>query len=110
MLISKFDLYKTEWLDLVFDNRNQAYGAYELRQHNSRTMLTAMGIAVAVVCIPVILIGALMKPVVLPTPPLVHVTPAFYPVIEHPHAAPAHQPRTHVSPPPAATAPITMRI
>lgn len=68
MLISKFDLYKSEWLDLVFDNRNKSYGAYELRQHNSRTMLTAMGIAIAIVGIPVILIGALMKPVILPTP------------------------------------------
>jgi len=108
MLISKFDLYKTEWLELVFDNRNKAYGAYELRQHNSRTMLTAMGIAIAVVGIPVILIGALMKPVILPTPPLVHIIPVFNPVIEHPHVAPAQHP--HVSPPPASTAPITLRI
>ncbi|MCR8557176.1 TonB family protein [Mucilaginibacter sp. BJC16-A38] len=45
MLISKFNLYKTEWLDLVFDDRNKAYGAYELRQHNSRTMARAMGAA-----------------------------------------------------------------
>ncbi len=42
MLISKFDLYKTEWLDLVFENRNKGYGAYELRQHHSRTMVMAM--------------------------------------------------------------------
>ena len=42
MLISNFDLYKTEWLELVFENRNKAYGAYELRQHNSRTVAMAM--------------------------------------------------------------------
>ena len=42
MLIPKFDLYKSEWLELVFENRNKAYGAYELRQHNSRTMAMAM--------------------------------------------------------------------
>ncbi len=43
MLISKFDLYKPEWLELVFDNRNKEYGAYELRQHYSSTMARAMG-------------------------------------------------------------------
>jgi protein TonB len=42
MLISKFDLYKSEWLELVFENRNKGYGAYELRQHHSRTMVMAM--------------------------------------------------------------------
>ncbi|WCT10499.1 energy transducer TonB [Mucilaginibacter jinjuensis] len=42
MLIPKFDLYKSEWLDLVFENRNKNYGAYELRQHYSQTMAKAM--------------------------------------------------------------------
>src|ERR1700757_3766323 len=42
MLIPKFDLYKLEWLELLFENRNKAYGAYELRQHNSRTVAMAM--------------------------------------------------------------------
>lgn len=53
MLTSKFDLYKTEWLDLVFDDRNKNYGAYELRQHYAGTMVKAMGItffAVAALC------------------------------------------------------------
>jgi protein TonB len=53
MLISKFDLYKTEWLDLVFDDRNKEYGAYELRQNYAKTMITAMSIAffsVAMLC------------------------------------------------------------
>jgi periplasmic protein TonB len=44
MLISKFDLYNPEWLELVFENRNKEYGAYELRQHYARTMIRAMGI------------------------------------------------------------------
>lgn len=42
MLIPKFDLYKSEWLDLVFENRNKNYGAYELRQHYSQTMAKAL--------------------------------------------------------------------
>jgi protein TonB len=47
MNISKFNLYNAEWLDLVFDHRNKAYGAYELRQHYSRTMSKAMGLTFA---------------------------------------------------------------
>jgi len=44
MLISKFNLYKSEWLELVFDNRNKDYGAYYLRQHYAGNMTKAMGI------------------------------------------------------------------
>jgi len=44
MLISKFNLYQTEWLDLVFDDRNKEYGAYNLRQHYASNMVKAMGI------------------------------------------------------------------
>ncbi|WP_184549476.1 energy transducer TonB [Mucilaginibacter sp. FT3.2] len=47
MNISKFNLYNVEWLDLVFSQRNKAYGAYELRQHYSKTMSKAMGITFA---------------------------------------------------------------
>jgi protein TonB len=47
MLITKFDLYNAEWLDLVFDHRNKEYGAYELRQHYGQTMMKAMGMTFA---------------------------------------------------------------
>ncbi|MBD1362241.1 TonB family protein [Mucilaginibacter sp. ZT4R22] len=49
MLNTKFDLYKTEWLDLVFDDRNKAYGAYDLRAHYAGTLNKAMAIAFTVV-------------------------------------------------------------
>ncbi|MDO3641743.1 energy transducer TonB [Mucilaginibacter sp. L3T2-6] len=42
MLISKFNLYKSEWLELVFDDRNKNYGAYELRRTYAQTMVKAM--------------------------------------------------------------------
>jgi len=32
MLASKLDIFKREWLDVVFAGRNKAYGAYTLRQ------------------------------------------------------------------------------
>lgn len=40
--MSKIDLYKTQWLDVVFAGRNKAYGAYELRKFNSKTTSRAM--------------------------------------------------------------------
>ncbi|MEO7212497.1 TonB family protein [Mucilaginibacter sp.] len=49
MLNTKFDLYKTEWLDLVFDDRNKAYGAYDLRAHYAGTLNKAMAIAFTVI-------------------------------------------------------------
>jgi len=47
MLIPKFDLYKSEWLELVFENRNKAYGAYDLRQHYGQTMTKAIAVVIS---------------------------------------------------------------
>jgi len=38
-------LYRTEWLNLVFKNRNQSYGAYELRSQSASNTLRALFIA-----------------------------------------------------------------
>ena len=51
MLISKFDLYKHEWLELVFDNRNKDYGAYELREHYAGNMIRAMAVTFFVIAL-----------------------------------------------------------
>ncbi len=107
MLISKFDLYKSEWLELVFDNRNKQYGAYELRQHNGRTMVKAMLIAFISVISAVLMLGFLIKPavtkavevfkntsvhistyvkppVVIPPKPLNHIKASVAPIISTP--------------------------
>ncbi|KLT67245.1 energy transducer TonB [Pedobacter sp. BMA] len=47
MFNSSFNLYKTEWLDLVFANRNKNYGAYELRSKSSAITTRALFIASA---------------------------------------------------------------
>lgn len=44
MSLTKLDLYKSEWLDLVFAGKNKNYGAYYLRQHYASNMLKALGI------------------------------------------------------------------
>lgn len=45
MVISKLDLYNPEWLELVFDDRNKDYGAYDLRKHYAGNLVKAMVIA-----------------------------------------------------------------
>jgi len=42
MLISNFNLCKSEWLELVFAKRNKEYGAYYIRQHYADNVVKAM--------------------------------------------------------------------
>jgi len=47
MTANNIDIFKPEWLNVVFANRNQAYGAYQLRKDNARTTNMAMAIALS---------------------------------------------------------------
>lgn len=38
----KLDLLSNKWIDIVFEGRNKAYGAYALRKENSKTNLKAL--------------------------------------------------------------------
>lgn len=40
--MTKSNIYETNWTDLVFENKNKEYGAYQLRQENSKTTVTAL--------------------------------------------------------------------
>src|SRR6201991_2633522 len=42
MFESKLDILKTEWIDVVFTDRNKAYGAYELRKENPKNTNKAL--------------------------------------------------------------------
>ncbi|MFC5283364.1 energy transducer TonB [Pedobacter alpinus] len=42
MLFSKTDVNKVEWLNLVFENRNQLYGAYVLRKESGNYLFKAL--------------------------------------------------------------------
>ena len=59
MLGSKLDLFKREWLDVVFAGRNKAYGAYDLRSQNNRTtnraLLVGAVLFIALVSAPLII-------------------------------------------------------
>jgi protein TonB len=48
MMNTSSNLYKAEWLNLVFKNRNQAYGAYVLRSESGRTSMWALFVASAI--------------------------------------------------------------
>lgn len=48
MLGSKLDIFKTEWLDVVFAGRNKAYGAYVLRKLGPSMTAKSLFIGVAV--------------------------------------------------------------
>src|SRR5476649_2346494 len=38
----KLDILKREWIDVVFNNRNQAYGAYQLRKNSPKNTNRAL--------------------------------------------------------------------
>jgi periplasmic protein TonB len=48
MFESKLDILKPEWLDVVFADRNKAYGAYELRKQNPKNTSKALIIGIIV--------------------------------------------------------------
>ena len=39
--MSNLSIFEKKWIDLVFEGKNQAYGAYKLRQENPKTTLLA---------------------------------------------------------------------
>lgn len=45
MFGSKLDIFKKEWMEVVFDGRNKAYGAYDLRKLSPKATNIAMLIA-----------------------------------------------------------------
>jgi periplasmic protein TonB len=55
----KLDLFKKQWLDIVFEGRNKSYGAYDLRKKNASTTLRAL------------LIGAVVFSLAIATPRIV---------------------------------------
>ncbi|QEC79216.1 energy transducer TonB [Mucilaginibacter ginsenosidivorax] len=103
MSVTKFNLYNTEWLELVFDHRNKTYGAYELRQHYSRTMGKAMGWAFAGLAILIVgsivfrhkVDGAVIHEYVLPE--ILPINPpkeVKHPKVEAPRSPDLPQPKT----------------
>jgi len=47
MFNSTFNVYKIEWLDLVFNNRNKSYGAYVLRAQSNAILVKSLMVSSA---------------------------------------------------------------
>src|SRR3978361_1523590 len=97
MITAKFDLYRPEWLELVFYDRNKAYGAYYLRRHFLTNLVKAMGITCFSVAVAFASFAVLHKP---PVP--VIIKDPFYkvvPVVLMPRVQP---PKSTTTPKPSA--------
>lgn len=82
MLISNFNLYKAEWLDVVFEKRNKEYGAYNIRQHYAENLTKALLIAMITVVGGAIAVGSAIKvkPQLIPDERIVEITTVAPPV------------------------------
>ena len=91
--MSKVSVFDHGWIDLVFEGRNQSYGAYQLRRQDARTTMLALfsGIALmgALVAIP-IAINYLKDDVAIIDPPAL---PDTGPVVVHPVDLPKELPK-----------------
>lgn len=59
MLSTKLDIFKNEWLEVVFAGRNQSYGAYDLRKTSdaftTKALFIGVSIFVLAICSPLIM-------------------------------------------------------
>jgi periplasmic protein TonB len=49
--MAKFDIYSTNWTEIIFDNKNKIYGAYNLRKRYAKNMELACIAAIATICV-----------------------------------------------------------
>ena len=48
-MAANYSIFSNDWIDLIFDDRNKEYGAYDLRQKYSRNIGLAMLIAIGLI-------------------------------------------------------------
>ena len=108
--MTKLSIYENKWIDLVFENKNKEYGAYQLRQENSKTTVTALFMALllltAIGSVSMLLnkfrtIDPVEDPVPFVPTHLTDIDPIVVPKTKDPVAPPVK------STPPAAAAPVT---
>jgi protein TonB len=79
--MSKLNIYEASWIDLVFENRNKEYGAYHLRQEDTKNSLFAllMGVLLLTAAISIPMIYNYLNPdhrmpTILPESPIIEVS------------------------------------
>jgi len=85
--MSRLSIYETSWIDLVFENRNKEYGAYQLRRDSSKItvmaffsgilLMTAIGVIFTIA-------NVFGKPIVLEIVPTIDETLTITPYIVRP--------------------------
>jgi len=77
--MSKLSIYETNWIDLVFENRNKEYGAYNLRQESTKTTLLALFTGI------LFLTGAISVPIIYnylnPQNRIISIIPELPPIV-----------------------------
>ncbi|MCL9807777.1 energy transducer TonB [Flavobacterium luminosum] len=72
--MSKLNITKTEWLELVFEGKNKEYGAYQLRREQGETTLkaffTALVFLASLILLPVLL-SSFVEKEVIPEPKII---------------------------------------
>jgi protein TonB len=75
--MSRLSIFQTQWIDLVFENRNKTYGAYQLRQESTQTSLKAL----ALTCLMVLSVYAIFSVVSFFNPTVILETPEIPAVV-----------------------------
>ena len=123
--MSNVSIFEKKWLDLVFEGKNQKYGAYQLRQDSSKTTLFAFLFGIFFLVGGTLLLssfttkpsGEVIIPVVLPPSvkppvnPIDKVEPKVEPKIEKPAAKAPEDTRNYkVAPTEQAVVPVAQNI
>ncbi len=107
--MSKLNITKDEWLELVFEGKNKEYGAYQLRKEDGATttkaFFTALVFVTTLVALPILLSSFGEKPVVKP------IELGDDPILElhHVNLREEIKPKLPVAPKTAAQPPITTK-
>jgi protein TonB len=59
--MSKLNLYESNWINLVFENKNKEYGAFQLRQQTTKTSIHALSLGVLLCTALIVLPGLLSR-------------------------------------------------
>jgi len=77
--MSKLSIYESRWIDLVFENKNKNYGAYQLRQESTKNTVAAffLGVVLIITIISIAVVINKLSPnaIVLPDIPDISIRP-----------------------------------
>lgn len=96
--MSNVSIFEKKWLDLVFEGKNQKYGAYKLRRESSKTTLFAFIFGISFLVGGTFLLSSFSaKPVIIPEDPfegtIIHVDP-YNPPTDEPLLPSVKKPET----------------